>query len=120
MPKTKFSKDTQEIYNLALDLARNDFSIHVDKDKVTRKDLEDNLRNKINNEMLEGLNFRRAVRRNQTLLFEIIEEIVDVTIAEDVFDSPFVDQFVEVKHRGLGDKTAFYSEGACRGSSEPL
>ena len=111
MPKTKFSKDTQEIYNLALDLARNDFSIHVDKDKVTRKDLEDNLRNKINNEMLEGLNFRRAVRRNQTLLFEIIEEIVDVTIAEDVFDSPFVDQFVEVKHRGLGDKTAFYSEG---------
>ena len=42
---------------------------------------------------------------------EIIEEIVNVAIGENILESPFIDNFVEVKNRALGDKSAFYSEG---------
>lgn len=111
MPKMNFTKSEQEIYNLALDLARCDYECHVDMDKVSKTDLENRLRDKINKDILGGLNFRRAIRRNNILLNEIVEEIVDTAIAENVVDSAFMDAFVEIKNRGLGDTTAFYSEG---------
>lgn len=111
MPRTNFSKDEQKVYDLILDLARGEFSLHVDKDKVGRKDLEDYLRNTINNDILKGATLYQAYRRNNIVMFEIIEEIVNVTIGEDVLNSPFIDSFVEVKNRALGDMSAFYSEG---------
>lgn len=111
MAKVNFSADEMKVYDLTLDLARGDFSLHVDKEKVTRKDLEDYLRNTINNDILKGATLYQAFRRNNTVMFEITEEIVNVTIAEDVLNSPFIDAFVEVKNRKLGDRTAFYSEG---------
>ena len=111
MPKFNFSTEEMQVYDLALDLARGDFSIHVDGDKVSKKDLEDHLRETINNDILKGATLYQAYRRNNIVMFEIIEEIVNTTIAEDVLESPFIDAFVEVKNRALGDKTAFYSEG---------
>lgn len=111
MPKTNFSTDEMKILELTNDLARGDFSLHVDKEKVSRKDLEDYLRNKINNDILKGATLFQAYRRNNITLFEIIEEIVNITISNDVIDCPFVDNFVEFKNRALGDKTAWYSEG---------
>ncbi|MGN1326691.1 MAG: hypothetical protein ACI4VQ_01195, partial [Clostridia bacterium] len=111
MPRVNFSTEEMKIYDLALDLARNDFSLHVDKEKVNRKDLEDYLRNKINKDILKGATLFQAYRRNNIVMFEIIEEIVTTTIGENVIDSPFVEAFVEVKNRALGDKTAWYSEG---------
>ena len=99
MPKFNFSTEEMQVYDLALDLARGDFSLHVDGDKVSKKDLEDHLRETINNDILKGATLYQAYRRNNT------------TIAEDVLESPFIDAFVEVKNRALGDKTAFYSEG---------
>lgn len=111
MPKMNFSEDIQKVYNLALDLARNDYASHVDSDKVTRKDLENYLREKLNEEVLGGMTLYQAYRRNKNLIFEIIEEIVNTVIGEDILNSPFVENFVEVKRRDLGDTTAFYSEG---------
>ena len=111
MPRVNFSKDETKVYDLILDLARDDYSLHVDKDKVSRKDLENYLRNKINNDILKGATLYQAYRRNNIVMFEIIEEIVNVTIGENVFNSPFVEEFVEIKNRGLGDNSAFYSEG---------
>ena len=111
MPKFNFSTEEMQVYDLALDLARGDFSLHVDGDKVSKKDLEDHLRETINNDILKGATLYQAYRRNNIVMFEIIEEIVNTTIAEDVLESPFIDAFVEVKNRALGDKTAFYSEG---------
>jgi hypothetical protein len=111
MPKINFSTDEMKVYDLTLDLARGDFSLHVDKDKVTKKDLENYLRNTINKDILKGATLFQAYRRNNIVMFEIIEEIVNVTISEDVLNSPFIDSFVEIKNRMLGDKTAFYSEG---------
>lgn len=111
MPRTNFSTDEQKVYDLTLDLARGEFSLHVDKDKVGRKDLENYLRDTINKDILKGATLYQAYRRNNIVMFEIMEEIVNVTISEDVLNSPFIDAFVEVKNRALGDMTAFYSEG---------
>ena len=111
MPRINFGTDEMKVFDLANDLARGDFSLHVDKEKVTRTDLENYLRDKINNDILKGATLFQAYRRNNITLFEIIEEIVNVTISNDVMECPFVDNFVEFKNRALGDKTAWYSEG---------
>ena len=44
--RTNFSTEETQVYNLALDLARGDFSLHIDADKVSKKDLENHLRDK--------------------------------------------------------------------------
>ena len=111
MPRINFSTEEMKIFDLANDLARGDFSLHVDQEKVTRKDLENYLRNKINNDVLKGATLYQAYRRNNIVLFEIIEEIVNLTISNDFVEIPFIDNFVEFKNRHLGDKTAWYSEG---------
>jgi hypothetical protein len=111
MPKMNFSTEEFKVFELANDLARGDFSLHVDKEKVTRKDLEDYLRNTINNDILKGASLYQAFRRNNIVLFEIIEEIVNVTIGTDVLNCPFIENFVEFKNRAFGDRTAWYSEG---------
>ena len=111
MSRINFSTDDMKVFELANDLARGDFSLHVDKEKVGRKDLENYLRDKINNDILKGATLYQAYRRNNITLFEIIEEIVNITISNDVIDCPFVENFVEFKNRALGDKTAWYSEG---------
>lgn len=111
MPRINFSVEEEKILNLTNDLAKGNFSLHVDEEKVTKKDLEDFLRDKINNDILKGATLFQAYRRNNTILFEIIEEIVNITISNDFADIPFMDNFVEFKNRALGDKTAWYSEG---------
>ncbi len=111
MFKTNFSVEESKILDLANDLARGDFSLHVDSEKVSRADLENYLREKINNDILKGATLYQAYRRNNIVLFEIIEEIVNLTISNDLIEIPFIDNFVEVKNRHLGDKTAWYSEG---------
>ena len=111
MVKTKFTTENEKIYDLALDLARGDFSLHIDKDKVSKKDLESYLRDRINGDILKGATLFQAFRRNNLVMFEIIEEVVNTTIGENIFNSPFVEAFVEVKNRALGDTTSFYTEG---------
>lgn len=109
--RTNFSADEMKVLDLANDLARGDFSLHVDKEKVSRADLEKYLRDTINNDILKGATLYQAYRRNNIVLFEIIEEIVNLTISNDFAEIPFMDNFVEFKNRALGDKTAWYSEG---------
>lgn len=108
MPNTNFSTEEAQVFSLALDLARNEFSL---SDGVSKRDLEDHLRKTINNDILGGLTLYQAMRRNKIAIFEIIEEIVTTAIGENIMNSPFVQEFVEFKNRALGDTTAFYSEG---------
>jgi hypothetical protein len=109
--KTNFSQIQTEIFELALDLGRGDFSRHIDETKVTKKDLENHLRDLITNDMLGGKTLYQAVRRNKIELYEIVEELVNVTLRENIVNSPFMDTFVDFKDRGLGDKSEFYAEG---------
>ena len=73
--RTNFSVEETKVFDLANDLARGDFSLHVDKEKVSRADLENYLRDTINNDILKGATLYQAYRRNNIVLFEIIEEI---------------------------------------------
>ena len=98
----------QQCFNLALDLARLDYTL---EDGVTVKDLETDLRQKIKDDILGGRTFYQAIRANEILIYEITEQIVNVAISENVFDSPFCDAFVDVKYRNLGDESAWYAEG---------
>lgn len=111
MAKTNFSQTQNDIFELAMDLGRGDFSRHIDDTKVTKRDLENHLRDLINNDMLGGKTLYQAVRRNKVEMYEIVEEIVNTTLRENVLNSPFIDAFVEIKDRGLGDTTEFYAEG---------
>lgn len=109
--RTNFSVEEAKVLDLVNDLSRGDFSLHVDKEKVNRADLENYLRDTINKDILKGATLFQAYRRNNIVLFEIIEEIVNLTISNDFAEIPFIDNFVEFKNRALGDKTAWYSEG---------
>ena len=48
MPKVNFSTENQRVFDLTLDLLRDDYSAHIDKEKLSKKDLENHLRNTIN------------------------------------------------------------------------
>lgn len=110
MYKTDFSVEHQSMVEQGLDLMRNTDYVNTNSE-VSKKQFENDFRKKILDEIGGGKSLYQAYRRNKITLFEIFEEIVNDTIGEDVFESPFVDRFVEIKNRGLGDTTDFYSEG---------
>ena len=113
MAKMNFSQEDMKTYNLALDLARGDFELHTETEggKLSKADLEEHLRNTINNDILQGRTLYQAFRRNKNVIFEIVENIVTTTIGENVLNSPFINRFVEVKNGAFGEKNIFYSEG---------
>lgn len=110
MYKTEFSKEHTNMINQGLDLMRNADYVNSNSE-LSKRDFEKDFRDKIKKEMDNGKSLYQAFRRGKLDLFEIFEEIVNITIGEDVLNSPFIDKFVETKNRGLGDNTEFYSEG---------
>ena len=53
---------------------------------------------------------RKAVRRNQALLFDIIEETVQSLLVTGWGANPFFQKHVDQRNLALGDKNEFYSE----------
>ena len=53
---------------------------------------------------------RRAVRRNQALVFDIIEETVQNLLVTGWGNDPFFQKYVDQRNLALGDKNEFYSE----------
>ena len=53
---------------------------------------------------------RRAIRRNQALVFDIIEETVQNLLVSGWGNDPFFAQYVDQRNLALGDKNEFYSE----------
>ena len=109
--KRNFSGVYENAYTMATDLLDPTFNYSVEGEKVTKKGLEAELRNVINNDILGGVSLYKAIRRNPVQLYEIIEEIVDISVVEKVMSCPFVESFVEVRNLALGDKNEFYAEG---------
>lgn len=109
-----FSTDNEkavQTFELLKDLARNDYERHIAGTNLTKADLEKELRERINKDMLGGRTLYQALRNQKNTIFEIVETLVNVAIGENVFNSPFVDEFVEIQNRALGDTGEFYSEG---------
>ena len=53
---------------------------------------------------------RKAVRRNQALLFDIIEETVQSLLVSGWGNDPFFQKYVDQRNLALGDKNEFYAE----------
>lgn len=108
MSRANFTKAQNEFCDLAIDLIHNDYERN---DKLTKRDYENHLRDIFNKDIAQGRTMYQALRRNKYDVYEILEEVVNTGIGEDVLDSPFINSFVEVKNRALGDKTSWYHEG---------
>lgn len=94
-----------QLVEMARDVYKNRFS----HSKYTKEDACEALRNKLVD--LNGgstiLDYK-AFRRNKTDMFEIIEDILTVTVLEGLPDDNFFRQFVEFKNLKLGDQNSFY------------
>ena len=53
---------------------------------------------------------RKAIRRNQALVFDIIEETVQNLLVTGWGNDPFMMKYVDQKNLALGDKNEFYAE----------
>lgn len=111
-----FSKEDSRLVSVMSDCMRKDFSKTAGS--VSSKELSDYVRDSIKNIIgipangtYKAGDLFKAYRRNKNTIFEIIEEVVTTTLGENLNDSPFIQQFVEVHNVGLGEREAFYSEG---------
>ena len=53
---------------------------------------------------------RKAIRKNQQVLFDLIEEVVPNLLQSGWQDNPFFNEYVEVKNIDIGDQNVFYTE----------
>lgn len=53
---------------------------------------------------------RKAVRRNQALVFDIIEETIQNLLVTGWGEDPFFQKYVDQRNLALGDKNEFYTE----------
>ena len=53
---------------------------------------------------------RRALRRNQAVVFDIIEETVEDLLVSGWSNDPFMMRYVDQRNLALGDKNEFYIE----------
>ena len=53
---------------------------------------------------------RKAIKRNQQVLFDLIEEVVPNLLQTGWQENPFFNEFVETKNIDIGDKNVFYTE----------
>ena len=53
---------------------------------------------------------RKAIRKNQQLLFDLIEDIVPNLLRTGWQENPFFDEFVDARNIDIGDKAVFYTE----------
>ena len=62
------------------------------------------------NEHSTKAEIRKAIKRNQHVLFDLIEEVVPNLLQTGWQENPFFNEFVETKHIDIGDKNVFYTE----------
>lgn len=53
---------------------------------------------------------RKAIRRNQKVLFEVVEDVVEDMLISGWQDSTFMEEFCDIKHIALGDRNDFITE----------
>lgn len=102
------SAEQNRVFSLATDLVSGSYSL---EGGLTKKDLENHLRESIDKDIFGGLTFYQALRRNKNAVYEVIEQITDIVVGENVLKSAFIDQFVEVKNRVFGDRTDWVTQG---------
>ena len=95
---------------LMLDTASGDF-----EEGITLKDANKKIVAKFNailgiDEKSTKAEIRKAIRRNQQVLFDLIEEVVPNLLRTGWQENPFFNEYVETKNIDIGDQNVFYTE----------
>ena len=95
---------------LMLDTATGDL-----EDGITLKDASKKIVSKFNamlgiDEKSTKAEIRKAIRKNQQLLFDLIEEVVPNLLRTGWQENPFFQEYVETKNIDIGDQNVFYTE----------
>ena len=53
---------------------------------------------------------RRAIRRNQNTIFDLLEEVIEDMLVSGWQNDPFMMKYVDMRNLALGDKNEFYTE----------
>ena len=108
-----FENDESKLFafnKLMQDVANNSL-----EDGISMKEANDKIVSMFNqvlglNENSSKADVRKAIRRNQQLLFDLIEEVVPNLIRTGWQDNPFFNEYVETRNLDIGDKAVFYTE----------
>lgn len=97
-------------YKLMQDVANNNL-----EDGISMKEANDKIVSMFNqvlglDENSSKSDIRKAIRRNQNVLFDLIEEVVPNLLRTGWQENPFFNEFVETRHLDIGDKAVFYTE----------
>ena len=89
--------------------------MHNELDGITVKQANDKIVEMFHkvlgtNSASSKVEIRKAIRRNQIALYEIIEEIVDNALVSGWEQNPFFKEYVEIRNLAMGDKNEFYVE----------
>lgn len=95
---------------LMLDSATGNF-----EEGITAKEASDKIVSKFKqiigcDEKSTKSEIRKAIRKNQQVLFDLIEEVVPNLLQSGWQDNPFFNEFVETRNIDIGDQNVFYTE----------
>ena len=95
---------------LMLDTANANFEEGITVKEANKKIVEKFMSVIGCNEFSTKAEIRKAIKRNQQVLFDLIEEVVPNLLQTGWQENPFFNEFVETKHIDIGDKNVFYTE----------
>ena len=95
---------------LMIDTATGDF-----EEGITPKEANKKIVAKFNamlglDEKSTKAEIRKSIRKNQQLLFDLIEEVVPNLLRTGWQENPFFNEYVETKNIDIGDQNVFYTE----------
>lgn len=89
------------------------FDTAMGAEKVSKKEANDKIREVMFeviglDETASKKEIRKAVRRNQVAVYEVIEELIPNLVKTGWQENPFFQQFVEYRNMDVGDTNEFY------------
>ena len=108
-----FENDENKLF--AFNKLMQDVANNTLEEGISMKEANDKIVSMFNqvlglNEKSSKSDVRKAIRRNQQLLFDLIEEVVPNLIRTGWQDNPFFNEYVETRNLDIGDKAVFYTE----------
>lgn len=110
--KNAFDNDSTNYmaFNKLLVDTYNDKLIDLTKDEANAKIVEIFRKTIGCDETSSTAEIRKAIRRNQVQIYEILEEVIPDLLISGWNDNPFFREYVDVRNLALGDKNEFYVE----------
>ena len=108
-----FENDEQKLHafsKLMLDTANCNFEEGINSKEASEKIVAMFKKVIGVNENSTKAEIRKAIKRNQQVLFDLIEEVVPNLLQTGWQDNPFFNEFVDIKNIDIGDQNMFYTE----------